>query len=183
MSFDLNIISFGQKRISKFRNNLNIKVLNEIDDYDGARYCDIFPFMCKVDGIWYSAVVDQDGILDSVPICGSNWDLPYESLPIPYWVTNDLIKDELTQLYIKEPYKEEFKEILETLIEDSPEKTILFQSRYQCYECEIIQGVLSLEDFFDKLEEGKILFNVCYIIRKEKAIYLDGNIEELDDDW
>jgi hypothetical protein len=71
----------------------------------------------------------------------------------------------LTPLKINETYIKEFKEILELLINESPQKTIMFHSRYQCPDYEVIQGVLSLDNFYNQLESNKILFNVCYIIR------------------
>jgi hypothetical protein len=164
MSFELNIISLGQCKVTKFRENISIIVENEIEN-DEARYFEIWPFMCKAEGIWYTLGVIYRGFFNAVPICASDFDSNINSLPIPEWITDESVKESLTPLIIKEPYKKEFKEIIELLINDSPQKTIMFHSRYECPDHEIIQGVMSLDNFWSLLEQKKILFNICYIIR------------------
>jgi hypothetical protein len=164
MPFELNIICVGQEKVIHFREGLNIIVENEIE-HGESRYAEIWPFMCKTKGIWYTLGVIYSGFFNAVPICGSIFDINPQSLPIPHWITDEAVKESLTPLFIKEAYKNEFKEILEMILNDSPQKTIMFHSRYQCPDYEIIQGILSLEEFWSKLESNKILFNVCYIIR------------------
>lgn len=164
MSYELNIISVGQEKVTRFREDINIEILNEIEDE--PRYFEIWPYMCQTKGIWYTLGVIYKGFFNAVPICESQYDIDQESLPIPYWITDESVRQELSPLIIKERYKNEFKEIIEKLIEESPEKTIMFHSRYQCKDCEIIQGVLTLENFWYQLDSQKILFNTCYIIRK-----------------
>lgn len=41
----------------------------------------------------------------------------------------------------------------------------MFMSRYQGGDKEVICGVLSLDEFIDLQVQGKLLFNVSYIIR------------------
>ena len=163
MSFELNVISVGQNEVTKFRDNISIIVENEIEN-DEARYFEIWPFMCSTKGIWYTLGVIYRGFFNAVPICGSNYDTSIDTLPIPYWISDESVKESLTPLIIKDPYKTEFKEILELLINESPQKSIMFHSRYQCPDNEIVQGVISFDDFWSQLESNKILFNICYII-------------------
>lgn len=164
MPFELNVISVGQENVTKFKDNLKIKIYNEIDG-ENSRYFEIWPFMCQTKGIWYTLGVVYRGFFNAVPICETDFDIDTNCLPIPQWITDkSIIDSQLTPLIIKELYMKEFKEILEVLINESPRKTIMFHSRYQCPDYEIIQGVISLNDFLSQLESHKILFNVCYII-------------------
>lgn len=73
----------------------------------------------------------------------------------------------MTPLVIHKEYLEEFEEILEFLIKQSPTKTLMFLARYQGGDYEIIQGTLSLSNFIQHLKSKKILFNVCYIITND----------------
>jgi hypothetical protein len=164
MSFELNILSVNQKKVTKFREDLSIIVENEVED-EKLRYFEIWPFMCQTKGIFYTLGVIYKGYFNAIPICSSNFDIEPDHLPIPQWITDESVKGSLTPLKINETYIKEFKEILELLINESPQKTIMFHSRYQCPDYEVIQGVLSLDNFYNQLESNKILFNVCYIIR------------------
>jgi len=57
----------------------------------------------------------------------------------------------------------EFDEICRFLVKCSPNRTIMFQSRYQGGDHEIICGVININKFFSLLNRKKILFNTCYI--------------------
>jgi hypothetical protein len=163
MSFEINIISVGQETVTNFREDMNIIVENEVE-HGTLRYFEIWPFMCKTKGIFYTLGVNYRGFFNAVPICGSDFNVDSNLLPIPNWITDESAKVQLTPLYIISTYREEFYEILKLLINDSPQKTIMFHSRYQCSDYEIIQGVMSLDEFILQLESNKLLFNVCYII-------------------
>ena len=133
--------------------------------------------MCQTEGIWYSLVV-YDEIYSAVPLCGSDFDCPEEERAIPHWISDEKFSEQLTPLFLKEPYIEEIKEILWQLIEESPKKTILFQTRYQCPDKEIIEGVLPFEVFWKLLLEQKLLFNTCYIVHKGDTGMPDIDEEE-----
>ena len=163
MSFEINVISVGQSKLTKFRDDISIVVENEIEH--DPRYFEIWPFMCQTKGIWYTLGVIYRGLFSAVPICATDYDISYNSLPIPYWISDESVKGSLTPLIIKESYKKELKEILELLINESPNKTIMFHTRYQCPDYEVIQGVISFDNFWTQLELKKLLFNVCYIVR------------------
>lgn len=163
MSFEINVISIGQSKLTQFRDNISILVKNEIEH--DPRYFEIWPFMCQTEGIMYTLGVINRGLFDAVPICATDYDNSTDSLPIPHWISDESVKESLTPLIIKEPYKKELKEILKLLINESPNKTIMFHTRYQCPDYEVIQGVISFDNFWTQLELKKLLFNVCYIVR------------------
>ena len=50
---------------------------------------------------------------------------------------------------------------------NSPQKRILFQTRYQGGEQEIIIGVIKINKFLEMLKSKKIFFNVCYIVESD----------------
>jgi len=166
MSFEMHIISVAQRKVSQFRHDLSITVENEIDHKEEyvSRYFEIWPTMCRTEGIWYELTV-YDGIDSAVPICGFYPDISPGLLPIPKWVTDLPTIESLTPIYIKDPFNEEFKEILECLINESPQKKVLFHARYQCPDTEIMMEVMTLEEFYSNLENKKILFNACYTIK------------------
>lgn len=68
MSYELNAISLGQSKVSKFREDMSIIVENEIEDGE-SRYFEIWPFMCKTEGIWYTLGVIYKDFFNAVPIC------------------------------------------------------------------------------------------------------------------
>ena len=59
---------------------------------------------------------------------------------------------------------EDFIKIIQFLLDNAPQKRILFQTRYQCQDCEIVFGVIKFRKFIDMLNLRQVLFNVCYII-------------------
>jgi hypothetical protein len=51
MSFELNILSVGQKEVTRFRENMSIIIKNEVEDEDEARYFEIWP-LCVVQRVY-----------------------------------------------------------------------------------------------------------------------------------
>jgi hypothetical protein len=166
MPFDLNILVVKQSNKTNPPFSSAITILNEIDDSDGKRYHSIFPFMTQTEGIWYSLVKEDDGVVYA-SFCYSNFDQKESEKTQPYWVIEDNVKSGLTPLLIKKEFEEEFKKIITFLMDQSPIKTIMLLPRYQGSDEEVICGVLSLDDFWLLLNEQKILFNTSYIIRTE----------------
>jgi hypothetical protein len=70
----------------------------------------------------------------------------------------------MTLLIVREIYKKDFDRIIQFLIEESPNKMIMFLADYQSYRREILQGVIRYKNFHKLLNESKIYFNTCYII-------------------
>lgn len=165
MSYDLNILVLNQKNPSKIPFESSINVLNEVHDYSGKRYHSIWPFMTRGNGIWYSLVKDLDG-LSYASFCDSDFEADEKDLPIPYWITDSSIIYNLTPLIVEQEYRSEFEKIVLFLLRESPIRTIMLLARYQGGDEEIICGMLSVKDFMGILDQGKILFNVCYIIKE-----------------
>lgn len=164
MSYDLNILVQNQERPSKLPFQTLIELLNEKNDEIAKRYHSIWRYMTQSRGIWYSLVKENNGISNAFSICDSDFEADEKSIKIPYWITDDSIKYNLTPLVVYEEYKRDFERIIEFLIEQSPNRTIMFLARYQGGEHEIVCGILNYKEFLNLLNERKILFNVCYII-------------------
>lgn len=159
MSYDVNILVLGQEMPSILPFHSNIKYDLKVPKYETWQY------IYQLKGIWYYLGMTEDNLFNAMPFCDSNFKVKEEETPIPYWVENEDTIYHLTPLFIKKPYLEEFKRILTFFVMESPEKMVLLLARYQGGNQEIVQGVLSLNQFFKLLECEKILFNVCYIIR------------------
>ena len=82
----------------------------------------------------------------------------------PYWVTNADGIEQLVQVKFLGPYKNSILEMLSYMVAQTPSKKIMFFTRFQGEEQEIICGVLSSSEFVKLLEQHKVLFNVCYIV-------------------
>ncbi|MEA4963963.1 hypothetical protein [Lutispora sp.] len=164
MSYDLNILVQNQEEPSVLPFPSLIQMLNEKNDEIASRYHSIWRYMTQSKGIWYSLVKENNGILNAFPICDSDFEADEDSIEIPYWVSDDSIKYNLTPLIVYEEYRRDFEKIIEFLIKQSPNRTVMFLARYQGGEHEIVCGVLKYEEFTKLLNQSKILFNVCYII-------------------
>lgn len=165
MSFDLNILVVNQEKQSKLSFASSIVLLNEIEDDDGKRYHSIWPFMTNTKGIWYLLISSEDESTGEISICDSDFETEIKNLPVPPWIDDEDILYYLTPIVILKKYRSDFEKIINSLIQQSPNKTIMFLGRYQSKEYEIVYGVFSLNEFFSLLDKGKILFNVCYIVR------------------
>ena len=166
MSYDLVLLVVGQDKPTKINNMSDIKILDEFSNDLAKRYHSIWPYMTGTNGVWYSLVCNDRGIYNAYSICDSDYEAKPESIPLPYWVKSSETIYNLTPLIIYDKYKENFRFIIGQLLDQSPTNTLMFLARYQGGEEEIVCGVLSLQDFWELLDERKILFNVCYIIRK-----------------
>ncbi|AQR93125.1 hypothetical protein [Clostridium saccharoperbutylacetonicum] len=166
MSYDLNILSINQERVSKPPFISSIELRNEIDSVDAQRYYSIWPFMSNSKGVWYSLGKDEDGWFNAMSIVDACFDEHVQRKYIPYWVSDDEVISNLKPLIVYNEYKSEFEKIIKFLIQQSPNRSIMFLARYQGGEKEIIYGVLKRQEFVKLLSESKILFNICYIINE-----------------
>lgn len=168
MCFDLNVLVLNQSKPSKVNFDSSITILNEIEDSeDIARYHSIWPYMVGNKGIWYSLVTPDpefDGFYLGSEICRTEYECEKKVI-IPFGLTDEDIVDCLTPLIINKRFFSDFKRIITYMISQSPVKTIMFLPRYQCADHEIVYGVISINDFFVSLNEKRILFNICYILR------------------
>lgn len=164
MSFEINIVSINQEIPVHINFNSQIIVHNEIDNNEESRYTEIWPFFSNTKGILYSLVQEvSDGFYSSFPLCDSDFEISLSENSFPNWIPDE-IKCDLTPFIVKENVYEDFVKIIHFLIDNAPQKRILFQTRYQCKDCEIVFGVIKFKKFFEMLNLKQIFFNVCYII-------------------
>lgn len=160
MPYDINILVVNQEKPSKIPFKSSIAYDLQVPKYDSWQY------IYESRGIWYYLGKEENNLFNAASFCSSNFDIDEHQLPIPYWIKSEDVIYHLTPLVIKNEYKKEMRTILQFFINESPVKTLLFLARYQGGNQEIVQGVISFNDFFDLLESGKVLFNICYIIRE-----------------
>lgn len=143
-----------------------ILLQNEIEHCGVNRYAEIWPFFSSTQGILYSLVTEiHDGLYNALELCDSNFEVVVMDNLIPSWISEN-IRENLTPFIVKENVYKEFISILKYLLESAPQKKILFQTRYQGGDEELVFGVIGLNHFIDMLNKNQILFNVCYIITK-----------------
>ncbi|CAM2877188.1 hypothetical protein HAHI6034_01135 [Hathewaya histolytica] len=163
MSYDLKLLVVRPKKLYHTNFESTITVKNEIED-GFRRYRKIWPFMTRAKGVWYSLVEDQNGAFDAYTICDSDFEKDIKDVSMPYWIDDEDIKEDLTPLIIRKKYRTDFEKIVRGLIKTSPERTIMILGSYQSHDKEIVCGTMTFSEYLKLLDEGKILFNVCYII-------------------
>src|SRR4051794_38436394 len=99
MPYDLNILVINQEKPVRLPFQSSIDIVNEIDDFDGKRYHTIYPFMTQTDGIWYSLIKDDDGVIYA-SFCNSDSEKDKMDIETPYWIKDTSIKNDLTPLLI-----------------------------------------------------------------------------------
>ena len=169
MSYEINVIVVHQKQAVEHKKQSTIILLNEKDHpQEINRYFEIWPYFSQTPGILYTLVQETtENYLSSYPICDANFEADVSELLLPYWIENLDVKDNLTPLVIKKDIMKDFIEIIRFLVKSSPIKTIMFHTRYEGGDDEIICGVITLSEFLSMLQNGKILFNTCYIVRED----------------
>ena len=167
MSYEIHVIAINQKEPIKVNFNSKIIVQNEIDDYMVGRYAEIWPFFSNTSGILYSLFVELNkDYYWSFPICDSDFETEVEEYYLPKCLLEDN-KEDLTPFLVREPYVQDFEKKIQYLLENSPQKRILFQTRYQGEDKEVIIGVIKLKQFFEMIKSKEIFFNVCYIVESD----------------
>ncbi len=167
MSYEINIIALNQKEPVKLNFNSSIMLQNEKDDYIVHRYTEIWPYFSNSSGILYSLVAEiNEGYYSAFPICDSDFETKIKEYFFPICMIEEC-KENITPFIVKEPFVQDFIRILHYVLANSPQKRILFQTRYQGGEKEIIIGVIKIKKFLEMLMHKKIFFNVCYIIESD----------------
>ena len=142
----------------------SIVLKSELDSPFFERYHEIWPFFSSIRGIMYSLVQDTgDEYYSSFPLCDSDFDLQLESLPFLIEKEEDVMYH-LTAFYVKEEFFSDFLKLVHFLLTTAPDKRILFHTRYQGGEREVILGVVKWENFVKMLKKRAVYFNICYII-------------------
>jgi hypothetical protein len=162
MSYDLNVVALNQERASVLPFASSIDIVDEFQEV--LRYNEIWGYMTRMNGVWYSLGKDEDGWFNTLAIVDADFEESLENRVTPYWVIDEDIRSNLTPLIVLSEYKDDFEKIIKFLIQESPVKTIMFLARYQGGEKEIVCGVIKYFEFKKLIDERKILFNICYII-------------------
>lgn len=167
MSYEINILAFNQIEPIKLNYSTKILLQNEKDDYMVNRYAEIWPFFSNTPGVLYSLVMEMsEGYYSSFPICDSDFETEIKEYSIPTCLVEEY-EENLTPFIVKEQFVSEFIQIVQYILENAPQKRILFQTRYQGGDKEIIVGVLKMKHFLKMLRSKEILFNVCYIVESD----------------
>lgn len=162
MSYDINILVLKCNNVKEIPFDTTIKVIDESQEV--LRYKEIWSFMSQSDGMWYCLGLDENGWFETLNLIDADFDSHLGEKNKPYWINDEGIISNLKPITINSKYLTEFKKILEWLVSQSSVKTIMFMARYQGGEHEIINGVLSFDEFAIMLENGELMFNTCYIV-------------------
>lgn len=164
MSYEINIIAINQKKEVQLPFTSEIILHNEVTNTEVNRYAEIWPIFSHTTGILYTLVKEvNEGFYSSFSLCDSDFDSLISKNLLPGWILN-YNEDILTPLIIRAEVYDDSIKIVEFLLVSSPNRTIMFQSRYQGGDDEIIVGVIKFKKFKSMFDKKEILFNVCYII-------------------
>jgi hypothetical protein len=112
-------------------------------------------------------VAASSNFSNAFPLCDSDFAVSMSENFLPLKVTEEDRRGNLTVFIIKEIYYREFVKLVKFLIENAPNKKILFQTRYQGGDKELIIGVIKWSEFLTMLDQKQIFFNICYIIEDD----------------
>ncbi len=156
MSFDLRVLVVGQKKPIKY--NTRIQIIVEMQ---GKINVINRPFLSVLNGVLYSLGTTKEGIFNAMRLIDTEFE---ETDKIPYWIKDDGVKSNLTDLSFLDDYREDLIDLLMQMTISSPNNLIIIWPRYQSGDREIYYGSMTLMEFIDALDNGELLFNVCYII-------------------
>ena len=166
MSYEIYVIVIKQKEPVHIANLSKILLQNEIENIGVKRYAEIWPIFSNTPGILYSLVTEiNENYFSALKICDSDFDIIPEEACFK-WISED-IKENLTPFIVDNKFYDEFVDIIYYLLESAPQKKILFQTRYQGGDEEVVLGVVKMKRFLDMLSQKQILFNICYIIEMD----------------
>jgi hypothetical protein len=160
--FDLNVLCIGQEQPTleiEGNENIWIEMKNDDPTKKPKYYDEIAPVMNYLDGIWYKLFLYEEELGGTLLCSIKSW----EDGEAPFWVDPDAA-DCVVTLVFREESLSSFRAVIESLVEQSPIRTVMVFSRFQSDEQEVILGTFLIDDFFTYLVEGKILTNVCYVI-------------------
>ncbi|MCI8714146.1 MAG: hypothetical protein HFH23_18350 [Ruminococcus sp.] len=167
MSYEINIISINQKKPICLKERNGILLHNETENYEVHRYAKIWPFFSNVEGILYSIIKKcGEDSYSAYELCDSNFDAVAPTEELLGWISEE-VKENLTPLVLKDEGRDDVIYFIQKILENSPEKRILFQTRYEWGDKEIILGTLNIKQFVDMLKNNKVFFNVCYIVEAD----------------
>lgn len=161
MSYDLEILVEGRKHLKpSVIENIRIEVNSQ---FGRGRYEDTFSYMTERRGSWC-------GLFEKAlsERCFSAYNIatikimPKSEINYPFWADD---RSGMFVLNIRPEYEHSFKSVMIHLQRCSPKQRIMFLPRLQGGENNNVCGVITLDRFFELLENDKILFNIAYIIQ------------------
>ena len=162
MSYDLEILVEGRKHLQPAVIG-NIRIETSARHGGRSRYFGSFDTMALRRGVWCSLFeTDRDRRFFSAMEIADIGDSA--NCIMPFWTDR---RSGLYPLRIQPEYIQSFREVMRHLMLQSPIRRIMFLPRLQALEHDMICGVLTLDEFFVKLGQERILFNIAYIIQNE----------------
>lgn len=162
MSYDLEILIDGGKKIPSM---IIEKIRIEVNPRNCGRGCykETFSYMSEKKGAWCCLFeIDKDHRFFSAMNIADIDLIPKDERKYPFWT------DRTSGMYvlkIRDEYYHSFEAVMKKLQSLSPKKRIMFLPRLQGGEYNNVCGVITLEHFFELLDNKKILFNIVYIIQ------------------
>lgn len=165
MSYEINILVVGQDSPVELPFQTSICIKNEYDnERTVGRYFEICPFFMQTKGTLYSLGRMYPGnFFSALSICDSDFSKPIILSASTSWIADEA-RECLTPFIVFREQIDELEKILSFLLDSSPQKQIMFHTRYQGGDTEIICGVIDKMRFFERLERQELYFNVCYIV-------------------
>ena len=162
MSYDLNILVESRNKIkNQVIGNIRIEVNSQFSGRN--RYYDTFAYMTERRGSWCGLLeTDISKRCFSAYSIATIKSVPESEKEYPFWTDK---RGGMYVLNIRPDYISSFKEVMHHLQLCSPKRRIMFLPRLQGDEYNNVCGVISLQKFFELLENDKILFNIVYIIQ------------------
>lgn len=162
MSYDLEILVERRKHLnSTVIDNIRIEVNSQFSGRN--RYIGTFDYMTEKKGAWCSLYETN---LDNRYLSAFNIvtikTIPESNICFPFWSED---RRGMRVMTVREEFKQSFRNVMHHLQNCSPLKRIMFLPRLQGGESNNVCGVISLEHFFELLENDKIIFNIAYIIQ------------------
>lgn len=158
MSYDLEVCVLGKCDI-KSRDFENVYL--DVDPSRRQAYVDTFRYMAEQDGTWCSIIEKGERFFSAMNLCDISGVKHKLQGGFPFWI------EDIEQLYVIQilpEYKDTIINVLKYLLSVSPQNKIIFLPRLQGGENNNVCGVIKISDFAKLLDEGKILFNICYIL-------------------
>lgn len=167
MSYEINLIAINQDFPVYLKHTNRVLLHNEIDNNDVNRYDEIWPLFSNTKGILYSLVEElNEDFYSAFKLCDSDFESEVPENILPNWVSANA-RENITPFIISNDVYVEVIDIIQYVLECAPLKKILFHTRYQGGEEEIIVGVIKMSKFKDMLIQKQILFNMCYILESD----------------
>ncbi|MDE6665065.1 MAG: hypothetical protein K2K14_02600, partial [Ruminococcus sp.] len=160
MSFDLEILVEGRKRLKPSVIE-NIRI--EVNSQSGGRHCyeSTFTYMTERRGSWCSLFeIDLNERCFSAYNIADIKRMPKSEIDYPFWADD---RSGMYVLNIRSEYEHSFKNVMIHLQMASPKKRIMFLPRLQGGEHNTVCGVITLNRFFELLDNDKILFSITVL--------------------